>query len=124
MRSHPLRVLLLVATALLAVPSVAFGSALFLIKGAGWGNGVGMSQWGAEGYALHGWSYRQILAHYYPQTTISVVAQPQVRVLLAEGKGQVTLGSSAPFLLVDARGQKVHVPARALALTPRLLLGK
>jgi stage II sporulation protein D len=29
----------------------------------GWGHGVGMSQDGAEGYALHGAEYRDILAH-------------------------------------------------------------
>ena len=41
---------------------------MFLLDGRGWGHGVGMSQWGAEGYARHGFGYRQILAHYYPQT--------------------------------------------------------
>jgi stage II sporulation protein D len=38
----------------LCFPSAALAESLFLIKGAGWGNGVGMSQWGAEGYAAHG----------------------------------------------------------------------
>ena len=36
----------------------------------GYGHGVGMSQWGALGYAKAGWSYSQILNHYYPNTTI------------------------------------------------------
>ncbi len=34
--------------------------------GAGYGHGVGMCQWGAQGMALEGKSYRDILAHYYP----------------------------------------------------------
>ena len=35
----------------------------------GWGHGVGMSQNGANYYATYaGWSYQDILAHYYPNT--------------------------------------------------------
>lgn len=37
----------------------------------GWGHGVGMSQYGAEGMAKEGYSYQQILSHYYPGTTTS-----------------------------------------------------
>jgi peptidoglycan hydrolase-like amidase len=37
----------------------------------GWGHGVGMSQLGAKGYARYeGWSYTQILTHYYQGTTV------------------------------------------------------
>jgi len=39
--------------------------------GRGWGHGVGMSQWGAKAMAERGWSARQILNHYYPDTEIS-----------------------------------------------------
>jgi len=35
-------------------------------KGNGWGHGVGLCQWGARGMALKGYSYKQILQHYYP----------------------------------------------------------
>ena len=41
-----------------------------LIEGAGDGHGVGMSQWGALGFAEHGYSDTQILAHYYTGTAI------------------------------------------------------
>ena len=55
------------ATAASGVPSVPGPqSSVLVVTGRGWGHGVGMSQWGARGYARHGWSYRQILAHYYP----------------------------------------------------------
>ena len=38
----------------------------------GYGHGVGLSQWGAYGYAKEaGWNYQQILAHYYPGTTLA-----------------------------------------------------
>ena len=85
--------------------------------------GVGMSQWGAEGYATHGWDYRRILAHYYPHTALGTATDPSVRVLLEEKKTTVAIGSSAPFLLVDARGRKVHVPARTLRFGIRMRLG-
>lgn len=39
--------------------------------GTGWGHGVGMSQFGAKGYAEEGWDYRQILLHYYRGVTLS-----------------------------------------------------
>ena len=41
------------------------------VKGHGWGHGRGMSQWGAHGAASKGLSYQQILAFYYPGTTLS-----------------------------------------------------
>jgi stage II sporulation protein D len=34
-------------------------------KGNGYGHGVGMSQWGANRMARAGFSYRDILKHYY-----------------------------------------------------------
>ncbi len=36
----------------------------------GYGHGVGMSQNGANLYARQGWSYEDILTHYYPGTTV------------------------------------------------------
>lgn len=36
----------------------------------GYGHGVGLSQWGAEAMALNGSSYKEILAHYYPDTIL------------------------------------------------------
>jgi stage II sporulation protein D len=37
----------------------------FIFWGKGFGHGVGMSQWGAQGMALNGANYEQILKHYY-----------------------------------------------------------
>src|SRR5262252_5969084 len=40
------------------------------LSGHGYGHGIGMSQVGAYGYAVHfGWTAQQILAHYYGGTT-------------------------------------------------------
>jgi stage II sporulation protein D len=47
--------------------------ATFVFTGKGFGHGVGMSQWGAQGMALRGASYPQILAHYYVGTALTAV---------------------------------------------------
>lgn len=41
-----------------------------VFTGKGFGHGVGMSQWGAQGMAKAGSDYRAILAHYYPGVAI------------------------------------------------------
>jgi stage II sporulation protein D len=38
--------------------------------GSGYGHGVGLCQWGARSRAADGFSYREILAYYYPGTVI------------------------------------------------------
>jgi stage II sporulation protein D len=93
------RLLLLPAVlfvALALAPSAA-SAPVYVIKGRGWGHGVGMAQWGAYGFALNGWTYRQILAHYYRGTSIGTAPVSSVRVLLASGRSSVTIGSDAPF---------------------------
>ncbi|MCX7927726.1 MAG: SpoIID/LytB domain-containing protein [Candidatus Omnitrophica bacterium] len=42
----------------------------FMFKGFGWGHGVGMCQWGAYAMAKEGFSYRQILDFYYPNSEV------------------------------------------------------
>ena len=41
-----------------------------ILHGSGWGHGVGLCQIGAAVMASKGYDYRQILEHYYPETTI------------------------------------------------------
>jgi SpoIID/LytB domain protein len=40
--------------------------------GGGWGHGVGLCQWGTEGMAKQGFSYKAILSHYFPGTECKV----------------------------------------------------
>lgn len=42
----------------------------FVFNGRGSGHGVGLSQWGAKGMAENGYSYTEILEHFYPGTRI------------------------------------------------------
>src|SRR5918992_2726975 len=53
-----------------------------VIRGAGFGHGIGMSQYGAYGYALKGSRYEGILAHYYKGTRLTSAPSRPVRVLL------------------------------------------
>jgi stage II sporulation protein D len=95
---------------------------MFLLDGRGWGHGIGMSQWGAEGYARHGFGYRQILGHYFPHTHIGIAPPRDVRVLLVEKRARVRVGSAAPFLVVDATGRKLHLPAGSVVVNRKFVL--
>jgi stage II sporulation protein D len=75
--------------ACLTAPAGATAATIFVVKGAGFGHGIGMSQYGAQGYAQHGWSYRRILTHYYSHTSIGRASTRNVRVLLRSGGGGV-----------------------------------
>ena len=81
------RLLLLAGLAgVLACASSAAAAGVLFVRGGGYGHGIGMSQYGAYGYAQHGKDYRFILAHYYQGTTLGQVDPKQiVRVLLATG---------------------------------------
>ncbi|HLM10568.1 MAG TPA: SpoIID/LytB domain-containing protein [Thermoleophilaceae bacterium] len=76
------RLALVSALFALAAPAVADAGVRHWIKGRGFGHGIGMSQYGAYGYALEGSGYRQILAHYYKGTRLSTAPSRPVRVLL------------------------------------------
>ena len=51
---------------------ISYANGKFTFTTYGWGHGVGMSQWGACMYARNGYSYDQILRHYYPGTSIGL----------------------------------------------------
>src|SRR4051794_37828431 len=85
------RTLCLTATcALLCAPSVADAASRYTIKGAGFGHGVGMSQYGAYGMAQQGRNYQQILGHYYEDTVVSLTPARSIRVLLQPSRSRVT----------------------------------
>ncbi|HET7701233.1 MAG TPA: SpoIID/LytB domain-containing protein [Candidatus Limnocylindria bacterium] len=48
----------------------------FVFYGRGFGHGVGMSQWGAQGMALRGATYEDILKHYYQGIALTEVGGP------------------------------------------------
>jgi len=87
----------LLCAVLAAAPAGAAtsGAGLYL-TGAGSGHGVGMSQYGAAGYALHGVGYQQILRDYYSGTTLGHISPDRtVTVLLRPRGSAVFSGASA-----------------------------
>jgi SpoIID/LytB domain protein len=45
----------------------------FVLKGAGWGHGVGLCQIGAAVMSTQGYSYQEILAHYFPSSQLEKI---------------------------------------------------
>jgi SpoIID/LytB domain protein len=86
--------------------------------GAGWGHGVGMSQYGARAMAIDGSSYEDILAHYYTGDAsvgtlgVEVTTAPNVWVNLRRDQTAVTfiavpVGSGDHAPVVVERGAEV-----------------
>jgi stage II sporulation protein D len=96
--------------------------ALFLLSGHGYGHGVGMGQWGAQGYALQGYTADQILAAYYPGTSAGQTTATSIRVLLASGKKKLEISSRRAISVEDADGFEYSLPAGETTLTPSLEL--
>jgi stage II sporulation protein D len=95
---------LLLAAALIAAAPASAADRL-TVRGGGWGHGIGMSQYGAYGFAKHGRDYRQILGHYYTGTTIGSTPNATVRVLLFSG-------ASASFMGATKAAGKTTDPAK------------
>jgi stage II sporulation protein D len=74
-----------------ALAASARAQVSWVVHGHGFGHGVGLSAYGAYGYALHGKSYKFILGHYYPGTSLGTISGANVvRVLLETASGDVT----------------------------------
>jgi stage II sporulation protein D len=84
----------------------------WVVHGHGFGHGVGLSAYGAYGYALHGKGYKFILGHYYPGTTLGQLSGPNVvRVLLGSTSGDVTFSeatSACKTKLEPTRSYEAH----------------
>ena len=70
-----------------AVPARADGVSAqaiprFTFRGTGYGHGIGLSQYGAQGAALAGKDHRWIIAHYYKGTTIAAATAKTIKVNL------------------------------------------
>src|SRR5919198_5752760 len=86
----------LVAVLCLALPAAAQAKSSFVIRGAGYGHGIGLSQYGADGYALHGYDYKTIIGHYYQGTGLSIVSpEPTIRVLLESATAPSFTGATS-----------------------------
>jgi stage II sporulation protein D len=89
-----MRALLISATLLLLAPATA-AAADVVIDGRGWGHGVGLSQYGAYGYALReGRDHQFILAHYYSGSDYGAAPATRMRVRLKRARAPKISGAT------------------------------
>ena len=79
------------------------------IRGHGFGHGHGMSQYGAQGAAKKGLTYRQIMAFYYPRTTWGTVSG-SVRVLITSDTTSDVVVAPVPGMTVKDLGTGTTYP--------------
>jgi stage II sporulation protein D len=106
-----IRLLLAASACALALPAIA-SAKVWVVNGAGFGHGVGMSQYGAYGYATHGFKFDQILTHYYTGTTIGTTADRSVRVLLRDSVGSVAFHGANSACGAGIKPGKTYVAKR------------
>ena len=108
--------------ALLAAAAPAHGSTVYTIRGHGYGHGIGMSQVGAYGYAVHfGWTAQQILAHYYGGTTLGSAdpAQPlTVRLTAGDDNPITAVVQDGGAITTSATGAEQYRSAVAVRVAP------
>jgi stage II sporulation protein D len=99
-------------------PTTLVARSVLVVTGHGYGHGLGLSQWGAYGYAQHGWTYDKILTHYFLGTTLGTTSVSTIRVLLAQEKS-TKIAATAPWAVTDAAHQVVQLdPATPIVLGP------
>ena len=103
-------------------PATPMSAPVYVLSGGGYGHGVGLNQYGALGQAKANRTYRDILAFYYPGTALSKAAISTVRVLIADGRPSVKIGSAVAFTVTDASGVVTPLPAGEFVLKPDLKL--
>jgi SpoIID/LytB domain protein len=89
-----MRLAILTAALLALLPATALADDL-VIDGRGWGHGVGLSQYGAYGYARdEGRDYRFIVGHYYTGTTLGTARSTRMRVRLKRARAPRLSGAT------------------------------
>jgi stage II sporulation protein D len=81
----------LVTAFVLAAAPAASAATRLTITGAGFGHGIGMSQYGTYGFSLHLKTYDFILGHYFTGTALGALdANPEVKVLLQGSRKSIS----------------------------------
>jgi stage II sporulation protein D len=101
--------LLAILCCALAFPTTASAAKRWIVKGAGYGHGAGMSQYGAHGYAKRGFSYQAILAHYYTGTTVTATTSRTIRVLLRPNARSVSFSGASSACGAGLKTGKTYV---------------
>ena len=106
---------------LLGIPPAAADSAVTVrggsvtIKGAGFGHGLGMSQYGAYGAARKGLTWQKILAYYYPGTKLATLpSATTIRVwVTADNDKSLRVRPAKGLAVADTSGHRFTVPTGA-----------
>jgi len=106
------RLLPLTALAFLLLVPAADAATRHVISGRGFGHGVGLSQYGAYGYAQHGRSYSAILGHYYRGTDIATIRTKRLRILLASSRSSVRFRGASRLAGVRALNKRATYTVR------------
>lgn len=93
------------------------------VQGHGFGHGRGMSQWGAYGAAVRGLTYAQIVAFYYPGTTLASQSDPSMRVLIsADNDGTTQVNPVSGLAICHGNGVRTAASTSASITGWRLRL--
>jgi stage II sporulation protein D len=100
-------------------PAHAAEETTFTFDGGGWGHGIGLSQYGAKGYAAEGWTHDRILKHYFQGTDIVSKPTATVRVNLDKAKAarstwQIQAGSDTTLTITQASDTTVKIALREM----------
>ena len=95
--------------------AISAKSGTFTIRGAGWGHGWGMSQYGAYGAARKGLSWKQILAFYYRGTRLSKMPSgTKIKVwITADNDESVRVLPARGLTVSDMAGHRYTLPTGA-----------
>ena len=128
-RAVPVLVATAVATGLVPGPAHAAettprpADGVLQIEGRGFGHGRGMSQWGAYGAASAGLTWQQILAFYYPGTTIKDTGDSSIRVWISRDDDGVVEVEPATGLSVATGSTTTVLPTGSQYDRWRILRG-
>jgi len=86
-------ILLAALLGLAAAP--AHGASRLIVRGGGFGHGIGMSQYGALGFSQNGKDHAFILGHYYKGTRLSTLGRPRRVRVLVQSAGRVSFSGAA-----------------------------
>ncbi len=86
-------------------------SGVWTVAGHGYGHGHGMSAWGAYGAGYLGKAYQEILAAYYPGTSLSTVSERSIRVRLTADSAALRVSPAAGLAAVESSGARTTLPA-------------
>ena len=108
----------------------ASAATLFTITGHGYGHGIGLGQYGALGFAQHGYGWHQIVSHYYPGTVLGTVPagySNTERVLLEPSMQTLSFSAGVRITIKDEGGglpKAAVLAAGSYTLAPGLTPGR